>query len=77
MPALSNSQSSRQRVPEPVPARTTSPVVEITGRVDQLALEQKTLQNGATPRMIAGFAMIIAQMQSQAASPFRRPTQHH
>ena len=42
---------------------------EIDGRVDQLALVQQTILNGATPTMIAGFAMIIAQIQSQAAHP--------
>ena len=42
---------------------------EIDGRVDQLALVQDTLLNGATPTMIAGFAMIIAQIQAQAEYP--------
>ena len=42
---------------------------ETIGRVDELALVQQTLQSGATPTMIAGFAMIIAQMQSQATHP--------
>ena len=34
-----------------------------------LAKLQHALQNGDTPTMIAGFAMIIAQMQAQAAYP--------
>ena len=42
---------------------------EIDGRVDQLALVHDTLLNGATPTMIAGFAMIIAQTQAQAEYP--------
>ena len=62
-------QEPSQRAPEPAPASATPSVGEIDGRVDQLALVQQTLQNGATPTMIAGFAMIIAQMQSQAAHP--------
>ena len=70
MPAPSNPQNSRQRVTEPAPTSTTTPPVgEIDGRVDHLALVQQTLQNGVTPTRIAGFAMVIAQMQSQAAHP--------
>ena len=60
---------SPQRVPEPAPANATSPVGEINGRVNQLTLVQHTLQYGANPTMIAGIAMIIVQMQSQAAYP--------
>ena len=42
---------------------------EVNGRVDQLALVQQALQDGATPTMITGFAMIVAQMQAQATHP--------
>ena len=58
-----------QRAQNSARTSTSSAVGEIGGRNDQLALVQNTLQNGATPTMIAGFAMIIAQMQAQADSP--------
>ena len=58
-----------QRAQDPARTNISSAVGEIGGRVDQLALVQNTLQNGATPTMIAGFAMIIAQMQAQADYP--------
>ena len=65
MPVPQNAQRAQN------PARaTTSPAVgEIGGRVDQQALVQNTLQNGAIPTMIAGFAMIIAHTQVQADNP--------
>ena len=74
LPAPHTSQTSRHRAPESTPTSTTPTVGEIDGRVDQLALVQETLQNGATPTMIAGFAVIIAQMQAQAAYPDVRLT---
>ena len=67
--------SARNRLPAPQNAvraqqttRSDAPpmISEIDRRVDQLALVQDTLLNGATPTMIAGFAMIIAQIQAQA-----------
>ena len=67
--------SARNRLPAPQNAARTQqttrsdapPIMsEIDGRVDQIALVQDTLLNGATPTMIAGFAMIIAQIQAQA-----------
>ena len=72
--------SARHRLPTPQNAaraqppsiaRSDAPSItsEIDGRVDQLALVQDTLLNGATPTMIAGFAMIIAQIQAQAEYP--------
>ena len=67
MPASSNVQNSRQRAPETAPTSSTSSIGEIDGRVDQLALVQQTLHNGATLTMIAGFPMIMGQMESQAA----------
>ena len=69
MPAPSNQQNSPQCAHEPATASATSSVGEIDGQVDQLVLVQQTLQNGATPTMITGFAMIIAQIQLQAAHP--------
>ena len=75
---LSTDPSSRNRMPAPnsqqnpqprVPPNTLLPVGEVNGRVDQLALVQQALQDGANPTMIAGFAMIVAQMQAQAAHP--------
>ena len=69
MPAPSNQQNPRQRAPDSTPISTTPSVSEVNGRVDQLALVQQALQIGATLTKIAGFAMVIAQMQSQAAYP--------
>ena len=69
MSAPSNQQNPRQRAPDSTPFSTTPSVGEVNGRVDQLALVQQALQIGATPTVIAGFAMVIAQMQSQAVSP--------
>ena len=69
MPAPPTSRSTQQRPPEPRATSATAFEGEINGRVDQLALEQSTLQNGATPTMVTGFAMIIAQMQTQTAHP--------
>ena len=65
---LPTSQNAARAQP---PARSDAPSItsEIDGRVDQLALVQDTLLNGATPTMIAGFAMIIAQIQAQAEYP--------
>ena len=63
-----------QRAQKPAHTNTSSTIGEIGGRVDQLALLQNTLLNGATPTMIAGFAMIIAQMQAQADYPEARLT---
>ena len=37
--------------------------------VDQLALVQNTLRNGATPTVVASIAMLIAQMQEQTDYP--------
>ena len=70
--------SARHRLPAPQNAARAQPstrndpppmMSEIDGRVDQLALVQDTLLNGATPTMITGFAMIIAQTQAQAEYP--------
>ena len=66
MHAPSSQQPPQQRA---TPSSTLPSVGEVNGRVDQLALVQQALQDGATPTMIAGFAMIVAQMQAQAAHP--------
>ena len=68
-PAPTSQQNRRQSIPNTAYTSTTSTVGEVNGRVDQLALVQDALQNGATPTMIAGFAMIIAQMKAQSAYP--------
>ena len=70
MPTPQNAQRARN----PARTNTSSTVGEIGGRFDQLDLLQNTLQNGATPTMIAGFAMIIAQMQAYADYPEVRLT---
>ena len=66
MPAHNSQQTPRQRA---TTASTLTSVGEVNGRVDQLAVVQQALQDGTTPTMIAGFAMIVAQMQAQAAHP--------
>ena len=66
MPAPSSQQNPQPRMP---PTNTLPPVGEVNGRIDQLALVQQALQDGATPTMIAGFAMIVTQMQAQAVHP--------
>ena len=67
--------SARHRLSAPQNAARAQPstvsdappmMSEIDGRIDQLALVQDTILNGATPTMITGFAMIIAQIQAQA-----------
>ena len=67
IPAPTTQQNQRQRAAISSTTSTPTSVGEVNGRVDQLALVQQALQDGATPTMIAGFAMIIAQMQAQAA----------
>ena len=69
MPAPTSQQNPRQRATNSSYASTPTSVGEVNGRVDQLALVQQALQDGSTPTMIAGFAMIVAQMQAQAAHP--------
>ena len=69
VPAPTSQQNRRQCIPNTASTSTTSTIGEVNGRVDQIALVQDALQNGASPTMIAGFAMIIAQMQAQAAYP--------
>ena len=66
MPAPNSQQNPQSRIHS---SNTLQSVGEVNGRVDQLALVQQALQDGATPTMIAGFAMIVAQMQAQAAHP--------
>ena len=68
MPAPTSQQNQRQRAANSLTTSTPTSVGEVNGRIDQLALVQQALQD-ATPTMIAGFAMIIAQMQAQAAHP--------
>ena len=63
MPAPNSQQTPRQRA---TTASTLTSVGEVNGRLD---LVQQALQDGATPTMIAGFAVIVAQMQAQAAHP--------
>ena len=69
MPAHTSQPNPRQSIPKAASIITTSPIGKVNGRVNQLALVQETLQNGATPTTIAAFAMIIAQMQAQATYP--------
>ena len=66
MPTPSTSRSNQLRLPEPGTSSTSAPIGEINRRVDQLTLVQSTLQNGATPTLVAGIAMIIEGMQTQA-----------
>ena len=66
MPAPNSQQNPQSRTHS---SNTLQSMGEINGRVDQLALVQQALQDGATPTMIGGFAMIVAQMQAQATHP--------
>ena len=66
MPAPNSQQNPQFRIPS---SNTLQSMGEVNGRVDQLALVQLALQDGATPTMITGFAMIVAQMQAQATHP--------
>ena len=63
MPALTSQQKPRQRATTSFYASTPTSVGEVNGRVDQLALVRQALQVGATPTMIAGFAMIVDHIQ--------------
>ena len=47
----------------------STPVREKNSRVDQLAVVQGTLQNGATATLVAGIAMLVARMQAQVDHP--------
>ena len=70
MPAPTGQQNQRQHASNlQSNVGTPTSIGEVNGRVDQLALVQQALQDGATPTKIAGFAMILAQMQAQAAHP--------
>ena len=66
MPAPNSQQNPQSRIPS---SNTLQSMGEVNGRVDQLALVQQALQDGATPTMITGIAMIVAQMQAQATHP--------
>ena len=66
MPAPNSQQNPQSRIPS---SNTLQSMGEVNGRVEQLALVQQALQDGATPTMITGFAMIVAQMQAQATHP--------
>ena len=63
MPSPPTSRPTQQRAPERGATSAPTSTREINGRVDQLVLVQSTLQNGATPTLVAGFAMIIAQIK--------------
>ena len=66
MPAPNSQQNPQSRIPS---SNTLQSMGEVNGRVDQLALVQQALQDGAAPTMITGFAMIVAHMQAQATHP--------
>ena len=63
--ATSNRNNNRRQLPEHGTSSATTSLGEITGRVVQLALVQSTLQNRATPTLVAGIAISIAQLQAQ------------
>ena len=65
MSGSSTSLSNQQKQPDPGTSSAHVPVGKLNDRVDQLALVQSTLQNGATPTFFAGISMILAQMQTQ------------
>ena len=55
MPAPS-ATNTNQQLSEPRTSLTKTPLGEIYGRVGQLALVRNTLQNGATPTLLAGIS---------------------
>ena len=57
------------QLPESGNPTTSASVGEIDGRLDQNALVERTLRNGATPTLVAGMAMLTAQMQAQIYHP--------
>ena len=63
--------NSRQQLPEPGHPPLSAPVGEIDGKVNQVALVERTLCNGTTPTLVARIAMLIARMQTQADHPDR------
>ena len=70
MPAPTSQQNQRQHASNfPSNIGTPTSVGEVNGRDDPLALVQQALLDGATPTIIAGFAMILGQMQAQATHP--------
>ena len=48
---------------------TSAPVGEINGRIDQVALVERTLRNGAIPTLVARMAILVAHMQTQIDHP--------
>ena len=61
--------TTNSKLPEPGAFSATSSPGEIDSRFDQLMLVKNTLQIGATPTLVAGIAMLIAQMQAQIEHP--------
>ena len=57
--------NNQLQLPEVGNPTTTASVGEIYARIDQVALVERTLRNGATPKLVAGMAMLMAQMQAQ------------
>ena len=64
MSAPSNPQNSHNRLSEPGTSSKTTSVGDNDGRIDQLALVKNTLQNGATPTLVAVIAILLAQMKA-------------
>ena len=61
MPAPSNQTTNGRQLPQPGTSSAAPSPGEINSRVDQLAVVENTLENEATPTLVAGIAMLIAQ----------------
>ena len=72
LPSVSNSPASTSHDEQtgapaaaaPEPPVSSPPVEDLHGRLDQLGLVQSQLQPGASPTLVTGMVMLIAQMQS-------------
>ena len=61
----SQARNNEMQLPESRNPTSSASVSEIDGRIDQVALVERTLRDGAIPTLVAGMAMQIAQMQLQ------------
>ena len=63
--APSFSPNSHERLSEPEISSMTTSVGDIDGGIDKLELVRNTLQNGVTPTLVAGIAMVKDQKKGQ------------
>ena len=65
----SQAPNNQLQLPETGNPTTSASVGEKDGRIDQVVLVERTLRNGATPTLVAGMVMSMAQMQAQIGHP--------